>query len=133
MPSRTHTPPPYERFEAWRRSHELALTLFQRTESWPARFRYSLTEQLCRAGLSVPTNIVEGCVKRGAREFARYLGIAHGSLHEVGYLLRFARDLLVIKQAEWEQLENQRAEAAAVVWGLLASMRRASGQQQRSQ
>lgn len=74
---------PYERFEAWKVSHELAVEIYKVTDCWPTCERYQLTSQLRRAALSAPTNIAEGSSKRGRLEFRRYLDIARGSLGEV--------------------------------------------------
>jgi four helix bundle protein len=60
---------PYERFQAWKAAHELALEVYQITDKWPISERYQLTAQIRRAALSVPTNIAEGTAKRGSREF----------------------------------------------------------------
>jgi four helix bundle protein len=84
---------PYEKFKAWRVSHELAPEVYRVTERWPKSERYQLTAQTRRAALSAPTNIAEGAAKRGTREFRRYLDITLGSLSELSYLLRFSKDL----------------------------------------
>jgi len=80
----------YERLEAWRRAHTLALEVFAATDLWPKTERYGLTAQTRRAALSISTNIAEGSAKRGGREFGRFLDIALGSLAELRYLLRFS-------------------------------------------
>jgi len=67
---------PYEKFEAWKVTHELALEVHRITDEWPVCERYGLTAQIRRAALSAPTNIAEGASKRGSREFRRYLDIA---------------------------------------------------------
>lgn len=41
---------PYEEFEAWKVSHELALEVYRITEIWPSTERYQLTAQTRRAG-----------------------------------------------------------------------------------
>jgi len=46
---------PYERFEAWKVSHELALAVYSATRAWPPS-----ELQLRCAALSAPTNIAEG-------------------------------------------------------------------------
>ena len=71
---------PYERFDAWKMSHQLALRVHWLTANWPVQERYGLTAQIRRAALSAPTNIAEGSAKRGPREFRRYLDISLGSL-----------------------------------------------------
>ena len=85
-------PMPYERFEAWKVSHELALAVYAATRGWPRSELYGLTSQVRRAALSAPTNIAEGSAKRGPAEFRRFLDYSLGSLSELAYLLRFARD-----------------------------------------
>jgi four helix bundle protein len=56
---------PYERLEAWKAAHQMALMIFEATDSWPPEERFGLTIQVRRAALSVPTNIAEGAAKRG--------------------------------------------------------------------
>ncbi|HEU4761986.1 MAG TPA: four helix bundle protein [Gemmatimonadales bacterium] len=58
----------------------------------------------------------------GQREFRRYLDIALGSLAEVSYLLRLARDLSLLSEAAWVEAEGARDAAARVTWLLYRSM-----------
>src|SRR5262245_4410965 len=95
---------PYERFDAWRACHELWLAIYAATLRWPMAERYVLTSQIKRASLSAPANIAEGATKRGPRDFARHLNIALGSLGEVAYLLRAAKDPEIINEVEYERL-----------------------------
>ncbi len=109
---------PYEKYDAWKVSHALALEIYQSTEEWPKRELYGLTAQTKRAALSVPTNIAEGAAKRGPREFRRYLDIALGSLSELSYLLLFSRERGLLEVQEWQRLNAIRNEAGRLVWGL---------------
>jgi four helix bundle protein len=104
---------PYERFDAWRMAHKMAVLTYKATEAWPKDERFGLTIQVRRAALSVPTNIAEGAAKRGYREFRRFLDIALGSLSELTYLLRFSRDLGLLTTASWAELEAVRDEAGS--------------------
>jgi four helix bundle protein len=113
---------PYERFGAWQRAHEAALAIHRATRSWPAAERFGLTAEVRRAARSVPTNIVEGSAKHGGAEFRRYLDISLGSLAEVGYLLRFARDLGILDEREWVKLEGMRDQAGKLIWLLYRSL-----------
>jgi four helix bundle protein len=108
----------YERFDAWRAAHRLALELYRTTDGWPRQERFGLTIQVRRAALSVPTNIAEGSAKRGSREFRRFLDIALGSLAELSYLLRFSRDYGVLTEESWVTLEAHRDQAGRLTWGL---------------
>ncbi len=113
---------PYEKFEAWRLAHELALEIYRVTDRWPKEERFGLTSQLRRAALSAPTNIAEGAAKRGSREFRRFLDIALGSLSEVSYLLRFSRDRGLLTGESWLAIEAVRARAGRVTWHLYLSV-----------
>jgi four helix bundle protein len=114
--------PPYERFDAWTATHALALAVYRATKAFPADERFGLTSQLRRAALSIPTNIAEGAAKRGSKDFGRFLNIALGSLSELTYLLRFARDLELLTHSDWERLEAQRDAAGKLTWGLYRAM-----------
>ena len=109
---------PYERFEAWQVSHQLALEIYRITEAWPAAERYQLTAQTRRAALSVPTNIAEGTAKRGPKEFRRYLDIARGSLSELSYLLLFSKDRGILDGETFGRIDTLRNRVGKLTWGL---------------
>jgi four helix bundle protein len=113
---------PYERFDSWKLAHTLALAIYSASDQWPVAERFGLTAQIRRAALSAPTNIAEGSAKRGPREFRRYLDIALGSLSEVSYLLRFSRDRGILKQEDFQILDDLRDQAGKLTWRLCASM-----------
>jgi four helix bundle protein len=113
---------PYERYEAWKVAHQLALEVYSVTHQWPVGERYQLTSQVRRASLSIPTNIAEGAAKRGPREFRRYLDIARGSLSELSYLLRFSKDRGILNAETYQSLDELRDRAGKLTWGLYASM-----------
>jgi four helix bundle protein len=117
---------PYERFEAWKDAHHLALEIYRTTATWPRSERYELTSQVRRAALSIPTNIAEGTARRGAKEFRRYLDIARGSLSELSYLLLFSKDCGILDSETFERLSAARHRVGKLTWGLHAAMR-ASG------
>jgi four helix bundle protein len=114
---------PYEKFDAWRAAHELALEVYRVTDAWPRHELFGLTNQTRRAALSVPTNIAEGAGKRGKVEFGRYLDIAVGSSSELSYLLRFSKDRGLLSGCAWESLEALRERASILLWRLYRSVR----------
>jgi four helix bundle protein len=116
--------PPYENLRAWQEAHRLVLSVYRATESWPSRELYGLTSQARRAAFSIAANISEGVAKHGPREFRRFLDIALGSTSELSYVLRVARDLALVSETDWEQLESQRDLAGKLLWRLYESVRR---------
>jgi four helix bundle protein len=115
-------PMPYERFEAWKASHELALAIYASTRRWPRSELYGLTSQLRRAALSAPTNIAEGSARRGPADFRRFLNYSIASLSELAYLLRFARDAEFLTDDAWKALQQLRDKAAILTWRLARSL-----------
>ena len=109
---------PYERFNAWRAAHELTLAVYRVTGSYPRSELYGLTSQTRRAAFSVAANIAEGAAKRGSVEFRRYLDIALGSLSELSYALRLARELDLLSVADAAVVEDARIRASKLTWGL---------------
>ena len=45
--------------------------------------KFSLTNQLRRAAISVPSNIAEGAARHSSKEFIRFIYISMGSLSEL--------------------------------------------------
>jgi four helix bundle protein len=74
------------------------LDVYRLTERLPPAERYGLAAQLRRAAASIPTNIVEGCIRRSAREYQRFIDVALGSAAEVRYPLRLAVDLRLLTE-----------------------------------
>lgn len=114
---------PYERFAAWRHAHSLFLEVRSSVRSWPAEERFELASQTRRAAWSVAANIVEGSALRGNRQFRAFLDRSYGSLAELGYALRTAKELGYLDESTHERLEAKRTETSKTLWGLLNSIR----------
>jgi four helix bundle protein len=87
---------PAQRFEdliVWQKAHRWVLAVYRYSAGFPKQEVYGLTSQIRRAAVSVPANIAEGFKKRGARDKARFLNVAQGSLEECRYYLILCRDL----------------------------------------
>jgi len=113
----------FERLLVWQEAHQLVVSVYKLTATWPTAERYGLVSQARRAAVSIPSNIAEGAAKRGQKEFGRYLDVALGSLAELTYLLRLARDLGYMAPREHDALDPLRAHTAKLLWGLYRKMR----------
>jgi four helix bundle protein len=117
---------PYERFDAFRLCHELALVVYRETAFFPKAEQYGLTSQARRAAFSAAAGIVKGSVKRGAAGFRRYLDISLASLAELGYVLRLAQELSMLDDDQYARIGAAHTEASKATWDLYVSMRRQS-------
>lgn len=100
----------FRQLKVWQKSHELVLTLYRITASFPRTETYGLTSQIRRAACSIPSNLAEGCGRNGEAELARFCDIAKGSASELEYQILLARDLNLIQPDDYEQLTQQIAE-----------------------
>jgi four helix bundle protein len=115
---------PHERFLAWQHCHRLTLLTYRLTQRFPKSELYGITSQMRRAAYSATANIVEGCAKKGAAEFRRFLDIAVGSLAELSYFALLARDLELLPQEAWLEFEQVHGIAGRTTMGLHKAMAR---------
>jgi len=78
-----------------------------------------MTSQIRRCAASVAANIAEGCGKRGNGEFQRYLNIAAGSASELEYHFLLARDLNLLDETTYRQLNGSVVEVKRMLASLI--------------
>jgi four helix bundle protein len=83
----------FQDLTVWQKAHELTLSVYEATKSFPREELFGLTSQMRRAAVSVPANLAEGHGRFGDTEFHRFCTIALGSLCELEYYLILSRDL----------------------------------------
>lgn len=59
--------------DAWKKSMDLVDSIYKITKSFPNEELYSLTNQMRRAAVSVPSNIAEGAARGSKKEFVQFL------------------------------------------------------------
>ena len=100
----------FRQLKVWEKSHQLALTIYRITASFPREETYGLASQIRRAAASIPSNIAEGCGRGGDPELARFCIIARGSASELEYQLLLARDLKLLDVNDYETLAQLTTE-----------------------
>src|SRR5882757_5230038 len=90
----------FKELKVWSKAHEMTMSVYRATRSFPKEELYGLTSQLRRAAASIGANIAEGCGRRSDGEFTRFLQIARGSASEIEYHFMLARDLHYLREQE---------------------------------
>jgi len=110
----------FEDLIAWQKAHELVLSVYRVTRSFPKEEMFGLTSQIRRASISAPSNIVEGFNRWGADDKARFYNYAEASLEEVRYQLLLANDLGF---ADTTELQERAKEAKRILHGYIKAVR----------
>ena len=73
----------YRQLKVWQKAMELVKETYRLTSRLPREERYTLSDQLRRAAVSIPSNIAEGYGRSTTKDYVRFLSIARGSKYEV--------------------------------------------------
>ena len=111
----------FEKLSVWQRAVTLVDLIYQSTRTFPENERYGLTNQLRRAAVSVASNIAEGSA-RSDLDFARFVGIAPGSLYEVVTQITLAKRQGFLNQADFEKIYRDAEEISRMLSGLRSSL-----------
>jgi four helix bundle protein len=103
----------------WQRSRDLATSVYDATEAFPAAERFVITDQLRRAAVSISTNLAEGNARLAPRDQARFYRIALGSAREVEALLILATDRKYLSTEPSNQIIAAAQEIQRMIIGLL--------------
>jgi four helix bundle protein len=93
----------YTELDVWKHSRGLVKRVYILSDSFPKDELYTLTNQVRRCSISIPSNIAEGIGRQSNKETIHFLYISRGSLFELETQLFLAFDLNYISK---QQLEN---------------------------
>jgi four helix bundle protein len=122
----------YRRLSVWRKAHANALNVRALTDRIPRDGNRGLIDQLRRASLSIPANIVEGSSRGTDRDFIKFLQIALASTSEVEYHLQYAADAGIIPRRELDSRRSELAEIRRMLTGLIKYLRHTKPSDSRS-
>jgi len=77
------------------------------TKLFPAEEKYGLVSQLCRAALSVSSNIAEGTSRKSGKDQGHFYQMAYSSLMEVLSQLVIAKELDFLSEENYISLRNR--------------------------
>ena len=112
----------FHNYKVWSKGHQIALSIYKKTKSFPKEELFGLTSQIRRASMSIPFNIAEGCGRKSDAEFAHFLNIAAGSASEVEEELLLSFDLDFLDKESYQLLDNDVKEIKAMLSKLIDSI-----------
>jgi four helix bundle protein len=77
---------------------QLVLDIYKLVSDFPSNEKYSLTSQITRSAISIPSNIAEGASRNSEKDFAPFLEISLGSVFELETQVRISFGLKYISE-----------------------------------
>lgn len=111
----------YKDLIVWQKAMELVEAVYRLMRAFPKDERFRLCDQLGRAVVSIPSNIAEGNGRESKSEYARFLGIARGSLYETETQLEIARRLGYIEDIS--SVQSLIAEIRRMLISIMSKLR----------
>ena len=94
----------HRKLDVWKESISLVVSVYELTKNFPKDEQYSLTQQIRRSAVSIPSNVAEGAARTSKKEFLHSLNIAAGSISEletqliIAERLNYAGDTTIVFQ-----------------------------------
>ena len=85
----------FYQLKAWQENHQLVLSIYKITKTFPNEEKYGIIDQLRRASSSITANIAEGFGRFHYADKIRFYLQARGSLKEVENFIYFPIALLL--------------------------------------
>jgi len=106
----------FEDLEVWQNAISLSIDIYSKFQNCKD---YSFKDQICRASVSVPSNIAEGFERQYNKEFIHFLFIAKGSAGEVRTQLLIAFRLGLLNEADYQALADNTRKISAQLYNLI--------------
>jgi len=117
---------PHKQLKAWQLAMDIAQTVYQTTNTFPADERFGLTSQMRRCAVSIASNIAEGAGRQTSKEFIQFLHIAQGSLSELDTQLELAHTIGFLTQESWQTIDAMLEEEDKILSGLIRAKKAAA-------
>ena len=100
--------------EVWQKSISLVIDVYDLTKRLPDIEKYTLSDQIRRAVISIPSNISEGFNRQTTKEYVQFLYIALGSASEletqliiIDKVFSINTDSLILKISDIRKMLNK--------------------------
>lgn len=94
----------YRDLLVWQKGLQLVKLVYTGFENFPKDEVFGLQNQMKRAEVSIPSNIVEGWGRSSTQSYVQFLRIARGSLFELETQLIIAKELGFLNEAKYKEI-----------------------------
>lgn len=116
----------FRNLNIWKDGIALVSEIYQMAALLPEDEKYGLKSQICRAAVSVPSNIAEGSSRNSEIEYKRFLEIAMGSLFEVETQLIIIKKLDLVQEDKIDRILDQVHKEQKMINNLISKLKASS-------
>lgn len=113
----------YKDLIVWQKSFALTLKVYKVTVGFPKSEIWGLTSQIQRAAVSVPSNVAEGYARQSLAEYTHFLKIAFGSGAELETQLLIVREINLIDQKRFDEINTLLGEVMRMLNSLIGKLK----------
>ena len=108
----------YRKLNAYQYSLDLVEAVYEMAAAFPKEEKYALADQLRRAVVSIPSNIVEGTGRDSDKDKSHFVNMAYTSLLEVMCQTEIALRVHYIDESAFAAIEGKVEVVAKLLSGL---------------
>jgi len=109
-------------YDIWIDAMDIVDKTYILVDGFPKKEQFSLSSQITRSAVSIPSNIAEGAGRNTGKEFARFLDFSLGSAYELETQLIIAEKRKYIKQNEFNLIIKELVSLQKRISGLRKSI-----------
>lgn len=106
----------FENLDVWKRSARLSSSVYKELSQLRD---YGFRDQITRSGLSVPSNIAEGCERKSLKELVNFLSYAKGSCGELRTQIYIGMDIGYINKKTGKAWIEEARQISMMISGLM--------------
>ena len=83
----------FKGLKIWQKGFDIAINSYKLVDTFPKTERYSLSQQITRAAVSIPSNVAEGSSRTSEKDYNRFLEFSLGSSFELETQYLIAKEI----------------------------------------
>jgi four helix bundle protein len=112
----------YRELIVWKRAMDLVVEAYELVKRLPKQEQYSLSDQIRRSAISIPSNIAEGNGRNSDKDYIRFLSMARGSQYELETQLMLCTRLGYLSDDDIDKSLNLCDETGRMLNALIARL-----------
>lgn len=113
----------HKKLEGWKESMALTTLVYQVTGDFPKSEVFGLSSQMCRAAVSIQSNIAESAARHSTKEFLQFLNKARGSLSELDTQFEIALNLGYLSPEQKDEIDKMITFISKKLAGLIQHLK----------